>query len=113
MLYRFLNFQHRWMDLTQKKFFPHVRKLYYQDNYPEFEGNLLKIACNQGCAILHAFTKDNCYNDYLKDIPLTPLSEKSVYLIYDQDNYNPLISNFINYLKTTSILNHKNYFLSY
>ena len=22
MLYRFLNFQHRWMDLTQKKFFP-------------------------------------------------------------------------------------------
>lgn len=90
-----------------------VRKLYYQDNYPEFEGNLLKIACNQGCAILHAFTKDNCYNDYLKAIPLTPLSEKSVYLIYDQDNYNPLISNFINYLKTTSILNHKNYFLSY
>ena len=59
------------------------------------------------------YYKDNCYNDYLKAIPLTPLSEKSVYLIYDQDNYNPLISNFINYLKTTSILNHKNYFLSY
>lgn len=42
-----------------------VRKLYLHDNYPEFEGNLLKISCNQGCAILHAFTKDNCYNNYL------------------------------------------------
>lgn len=70
-----------------------VRKM--SDKAPEFEGNLLKIACNQGCAILHAFVKDNCYNEYIKAIPLKPIVEEGIYLIYDPKNQNPIINNFI------------------
>lgn len=81
-----------------------VRKLYLHDDYPEFEGNLLKISCNQGCAILHAFTKDNCYNDYLKAVPLKPRSEKSIYLIYDDKINNPIVNNFISFISTNKAL---------
>lgn len=81
-----------------------VRKLYLHDDYPEFEGNLLKISCNQGCAILHAFTKDNCYNDYLKAVPLKPRSEKSIYLIYDDKTNNPIVNNFISFISTNKSL---------
>lgn len=72
-----------------------VRKINNQNKFPEFEGNLLKIACNQGCAVLHAFVKDNCYNQYIKAIPLEPVVEEGIYLVYDKNNHNPAIENFI------------------
>lgn len=82
-----------------------VRKINNQNKFPEFEGNLLKIACNQGCAVLHAFVKDNCYNQYIKAIPLEPAVEEGIYLVYDKNNHNPAIENFIyNFLLT--ILQH-------
>ena len=76
-----------------------VRKIDNQNKFPEFEGNLLKIACNQGCAILHAFVKDNCYNQYIKAIPLEPVIEEGIYLVYDKNNHNPIIPNLINIIK--------------
>ncbi|WP_294581751.1 LysR family transcriptional regulator [uncultured Thomasclavelia sp.] len=79
-----------------------VRKLDNQNKFPEFEGNLLKIACNQGCAILHSFVKDNCYNEYLKTILLEPIIEEEIKLIYDQNNQNPIISNLITIIKNVS-----------
>lgn len=79
-----------------------VRKLDNQNKFPEFEGNLLKIACNQGCAILHSFVKDNCYNEYLKTILLEPIIEEEIKLIYDQNNQNPIISNLIIIIKNVS-----------
>lgn len=79
-----------------------VGKLDNQNKFPEFEGNLLKIACNQGCAILHSFVKDNCYNEYLKTILLEPIIEEEIKLIYDQNNQNPIISNLITIIKNVS-----------
>lgn len=77
-----------------------VRKIDNQNKFPEFEGNLLKIACNQGCAILHAFVKDNCYNQYIKAIPLEPVIEEGIYLVYDKNNHNPAINSFIFLIRT-------------
>lgn len=77
-----------------------VRKINNQNKIPEFEGNLLKIACNQGCAVLHAFVKDNCYNQYIKAIPLEPVIEEGIYLVYDKNNHNPAINSFIFLIRT-------------
>lgn len=80
-----------------------VRKIDNQNKFSEFEGNLLKIACNQGCAILHAFVKDNCYNQYIKAIPLEPVIEEGIYLVYDKNNHNPAINNFVSLIKNKSL----------
>lgn len=77
-----------------------VRKIDNQNKFSEFEGTLLKIACNQGCAILHAFVKDNCYNQYIKAIPLEPVIEEGIYLVYDKNNHNPAINSFIFLIRT-------------
>ncbi len=57
--------------------------------YPEFEGNLLRIACGLGCAVLHSFTGNNCYGDYVVSRPLAPRVETSICLFFSSRTKSP------------------------
>jgi DNA-binding transcriptional LysR family regulator len=67
-----------------------VRDLPYGDERsPEFEGNLLRIACGMGCAVLHSFTGNNCYDEYVVSRPLRPRVETSICLFFSSDLRSP------------------------
>lgn len=67
-----------------------VRDLPQGDEYyPEFEGNLLRIACGMGCAVLHSFAGNNCYGDYVASRPLEPREETSICLFFSSRAKSP------------------------
>jgi len=60
-------------------------------NHPEnfstdFEGLLAKIACGYGTAIVPQFAEANRFREYVASVPLKPIYEETIYLIYD-DHY--------------------------
>lgn len=55
-----------------------------EDDPPDFEGLLAKIACGYGNAVVHQFAEWNRFRNYLAAIPLMPLQEKEICLIYDE-----------------------------
>lgn len=59
---------------------------YSEDDAPDFEGLLAKIACGYGNAVVHQFAEWNRFRNYLVSIPLMPLQEREICLIYD-DHY--------------------------
>lgn len=62
-----------------------------REGFPELEGNLLRIACGMGCAVLHSFTGNNCYGDYVVSRPLEPRVETSIYLFFSDCAKSPVV----------------------
>ena len=74
-----------------------------KDGRPNFEmeGALLQVSCNLGEAIVNEFVIQQNIRPYVAVIPLKPDRGRDMYMMCHRNKYNPLISCFEDFLKTT------------
>ena len=74
-----------------------------KDGRPNFEmeGALLQVSCNLGEAIVNEFVIQEYIRPYVAVIPLKPDRGRDMYMMCHRNKYNPLISCFEDFLKTT------------
>ena len=74
-----------------------------KDGRPNFEmeGALLQVSCNLGEAIVNEFVIQQNIRPYVAVIPLKPDRGRDMQMMCHRNKYNPLISCFEDFLKTT------------